>query len=365
MEIALASVKIPTNPSRPPRVALVYPGNEQARRGATPENSRFLPVVQAIRALGAQAEPAVYHDDFADEVRKQLLQADAALVWVNPIEDGRDRSRLDAVLREVAAAGVLVSAHPDVILRMGTKEVLYRTRDMGWGCDTRLYRSLQALREQLPASLATGPRVLKQNRGQSGNGVWKVEHGMGGNEGRALRVRHAERGCIEEAVAFDVFIERCGPYFEGAGCMIDQAWQPRLPEGMVRCYLVRDRVQGFGVQAIVALHPAPPGAPPEQAPQPTQRHYHPPTLPLGQALKRRLEQEWLPELQRKLDIAPDSLPLLWDCDFLFGPKNDAGEDSYVLCEINVSSVSPFPESAVEPLARAVVEEAGRRGPLRA
>lgn len=351
-------------PSRPPRIALVYPGNGQARRSASPESSRFLPVFQAIRALGAQAEPAVYHDDFADEVRQQLLQVDAALVWVNPIEDGRDRSRLDALLREVAAAGVFVSTHPEVILRMGTKEVLYRTRDMGWGCDTRLYRSLQALREQLPESLATGPRVLKQNRGHSGNGVWKVALDLEGRDGRGLRVRHAQRGCTEEAISFDEFIERCRPYFEGAGCMIDQAWQPRLPEGMVRCYLVRDRVEGFGVQAIVALHPAPPGAPPEQAPLPTQRHYHPPTLAQGQSLKRRLEQEWLPELQRRLDIAPGCLPLLWDCDFLFGPKNGAGEDSYVLCEINVSSVSPFPESAVAPLAKAVVEEAGRRVPMR-
>jgi len=46
------------------------------------------------------------------------------LVWVNPIEQGLDRSRLDPLLRDVAATGVFVSAHPDVILRMGTKEVL-------------------------------------------------------------------------------------------------------------------------------------------------------------------------------------------------------------------------------------------------
>ena len=50
------------------------------------------------------------------------------LVWVNPIEQGLDRSKLDPLLREVADAGVWVSAHPDVILRMGTKEVLFDTR---------------------------------------------------------------------------------------------------------------------------------------------------------------------------------------------------------------------------------------------
>jgi hypothetical protein len=47
------------------------------------------------------------------------------------------------------------------------------------------------------------------------------------------------------------------PYFsaEAGGHLIDQAWQPRLREGMVRAYLVQDRVAGFGHQAINALHP--------------------------------------------------------------------------------------------------------------
>lgn len=47
--------------------------------------------------------------------------------------------------------------------------------------------------------------------------------------------------------------------------MIDQAWQSRLPEGMIRCYLVHDKVAGFGCRAINALFLAPPGAPPESA----------------------------------------------------------------------------------------------------
>jgi hypothetical protein len=59
-----------------------------------------------------------------------------------------------------------------------------------------------------------------------------------------------------------------------------------------------------------------------------------------------LEQEWVPAVQQLLDIDTESLPILWDCDFLLGPKQDNGEDTYVLCEINVSSVAPYPESAV-------------------
>ena len=79
------------------------------------------------------------------------------------------------MLRDVASKGAFVSAHPDVIDRIGTKEVLYRTRNMGWGCDTRFYASFDAMRSELPASLGSGaPRVLKQIRGQSGDGVWLV-----------------------------------------------------------------------------------------------------------------------------------------------------------------------------------------------
>ena len=340
------------------KVAILYPGNLEARQSAAPEKSRFLKVFQALAALGVQAEPAVYHDDFCDEVRRQLMQVDGVLVWCNPIEGGRDRSRLDALLREVAAAGVFVSTHPDVILKLGTKEVLYRTRDMGWGCDTHLYPSLQALREALPARLATGIRVLKQNRGQSGDGVWKIElagaASVAPTDATLLRVRHAKRGSVEENISLGEFFARCEAYFANGGKMIDQDYQPRLPEGMIRCYLVHDRVEGFGHQAINALYPAPPGAPPEAAPIPSPSLYHPATLAPFQPLKQQLEQEWMPALQRLLDIPREQLPVLWDCDFMLGPKRASGEDSYVLCEINVSSVSPFPDSAVAPIAQATL-----------
>ena len=69
-------------------------------------------------------------------------------------------------------------------------------------------------------------------------------------------------------------------------------------------------------------------------------------MPEFQTLKRKLEQEWAPAMQRLLEIETESLPILWDCDFLLGPKGGIGEDAYVLCEINVSSVAPYPESAV-------------------
>jgi hypothetical protein len=37
------------------------------------------------------AEPAIYHDDFCDEIRQQLMRVDGVLVWINPIEGEREK----------------------------------------------------------------------------------------------------------------------------------------------------------------------------------------------------------------------------------------------------------------------------------
>ncbi|MDB5807936.1 MAG: hypothetical protein JWN94_58 [Betaproteobacteria bacterium] len=340
-----------------PRVAILSPRERDAQ---SPQDTRFAKVYEALGAHGIDAEPALYDDNHCAAVRNQIMGVDGVLVWFNPDEGGRDRSVLDAMLREVASAGVFVSAHPDVILKLGTKEVLYQTREIGWGCDTRIYRSLDQLRTELPASLSSGAaRVLKQYRGSSGEGIWKVEL----SEKNGVRALHAKRGSVEEDMPLSSFFARCERYFSGEGRMIDQEYQPRLPEGMVRCYLVHDKVAGFGHQAIVALCPAPPGSPPEAAPQPTKRGYHPPSLPEFQSLKRKLEREWVPAVQRLLQIETAMLPILWDCDFMLGPKDAAGQDTYVLCEINVSSVSPFPDSALAPIAEATLAstQSAKRG----
>jgi hypothetical protein len=224
--------------------------------------------------------------------------------------------------------------------------------------------------QELPLRLLTGKaRVLKQYRGNDGNGVWKVQLPVASYNRAVLPepesvvcVRHAKRGCNEEQITLNEFYHRCEPYFAANGRIIDQEYQERLPEGMIRCYLVHDKVVGFGHQAINALFPAPPGAPPTEAPPPGPRLYHPPTVPEFQILRRKLEHEWMPAAQRLLAIETDNLPILWDCDFLLGPKRGNGEDTYVLGEINVSSVAPYPESAVPYLVNATVAqiEAARR-----
>ncbi len=338
-----------------PKVALLWRGDREARDTARLEDNRLKHAAEALRAVGLEPQPAVYSDDFADEVQQQLLGVDGVLVWVNPLQDGQDRSILDEVLREVARAGVFVSAHPEVILKLGTKEVLYQTRQMGWGSDVYLYPTFQDLRQQFPLRLAGGkPLVLKQYRGNDGNGVWKVEADP--SDASLVRVRHAYRGATEQAMPLEDFLKQCQGYFANQGRMIGQPYQPRITEGMVRCYLVQDKVGGFGHQAVNALYPAPP----DQAAQPTPRLYYPATQPEFQPIKSRMENEWVGEMCKSLGLKPHQLPILWDADFLYGPKDNSGQDSYVLCEINVSSVYPFPDSALPLLAQATRQQLAKR-----
>jgi len=64
-----------------------------------------------------------------------------------------------------------------------------------------------------------------------------------------------------------------------------------------------------------------------------------------------MESEWTPQMMQLLDVDTESLPIIWDADFLYGPCDLSGEDTYVLCEINVSSVLPFQEQAPSEIAR--------------
>jgi hypothetical protein len=342
------------------KIGLLWRGKRAEDPYCNPRAARLKPLMAALRRLDVAAEPVVYQDDAVDSVREQLLGLDGVLVWVNPVQDGADRSHLDALLREVAATGTWVSAHPDVILTLGTKEVLYRTRDLGWGTDTDLYRDAADFRARFPSALAKDTvRVLKQARGNGGNGVWKVEL-VEPTSGTAepgpdalVRVRHAmkKESAPAEQLRLGNFLDRCEGYFAWSGCLVDQPYQQRLADGLIRCYFVHDEVVGFLHQwpkdllepaAEAARHPAPAST------------AEGPDTPAYSQLRRSVEQEWIPQMKQVLGLDTFALPAIWDADFLYGPKTPAGQDTYVLCEINVSAVWPFPDQAVDKLAQAAV-----------
>jgi hypothetical protein len=339
------------------KVAILWRGDHEARKHATPANNRFYRVFEELTAIGIQVEPAVYSDEIVDEVREQLLKVDGVLVWVDPIHDGQTRVALDAMLREVASRGPWVSAHPDVILKMGVKEVLHRTRNLSWGTDTHLYRDRSAFQSEFPSLLeSAGPRVLKQNRGNGGQGIWKVEQiSPPGGDAVLVRVLHARRGSVPEEITLHDFMARCEAYLTPDGCIVDQPFQSRLPDGMIRCYMGADKVVGFGHQLIKALISPPPEGHDSDAAQPGPRIMHSASAEPFQVLRAKMELEWTPQMMDILNIDSASLPIIWDADFLYGPRTESGEDTYVLCEINVSSVFAIPDQAPAAIARLTKE----------
>ncbi|EXJ51809.1 Cj0069 family protein [Microbacterium sp. MRS-1] len=336
-----------------PRIGLLTRGDRASGQVTARAQERLAPLVDAFARLRVAVEHVIYDDEHVAEVRAQVLALDAVLIWVNPIQDGRDRSRLDALLREVAEEGVWVSAHPDVITRMGTKDVLYATRNVGWGEDIERYDNANDLAERFPARLVErGALVLKQARGTGGEGVWKVQLERSEEPARAsaarVRVQHASaRANDAQYVSLTDFLDGCACYVAGDGFLVDQPFQERLGDGMIRAYFVQDHLVGFQHQWPTALLAT------ERVETPARRGMEGPDTPAYRHLRKQLDS-WIPSMQDVLRLDRDALPVIWDADFLYGPQTPYGTDTYILCEINVSCVWPFPERAADLIARTVL-----------
>ena len=320
-----------------------------------PGNTRDVFTEEKYRALaerfvqnGVSIQTILYNDSLADSYRDKLKRLDALLVWVNPIEQGHDRKVLDQLLAELANAGVFVSSLPETIMKIGTKDVLFKTRNLEWGSDVELYATFEDFKDRFPASIMNGQtRVLKQFRGNGGDGVFKVRASKGD-----VLVLHAKRGAVEEKMNTDQFYEYFGGYFAG-GPMLNQEWNDNITNGMVRCYVSGMRVAGFGYQEINALYP-------QDGPvTPGKRFYFTEKCALFEDLRLLMEERWIDELLEVTNLAAEKLPVIWDSDFFINTMVPNSPSRYTLCEINVSSVSPFPESAVPFIVDAVRKEVNR------
>jgi hypothetical protein len=337
----------PRSPRRGPfRLGLMWRGDPADRTRPINHASRLVPLMTALRAERIEPLPVVYFDEEVDVARRQLEAVDGVMVWINPLADGRDRTQVDALLREVSAKGVWVSTHPDVILAMGTKEVVYRTRQLGWGSDTDLYKTFEEFARRFPSKLgAEAARVLKPLRGNDGQGVLKVEQVSAGQ----VRVQAASDDGME-ILSLTAFIDRVRERFVGG--LVDQIFQPNVEAGMVRCYMSLDRVVGFAEQSPRRRNSS------EGTPafgMNSAKTMHGADAVAFEELRDRMEQDWVPGLRRILGLERSALPALWDADFLQRPMpRTTDEPSFVLCEINVSSVSPFPDVAAPAIAATVL-----------
>ncbi len=324
-------------------IAILIFGDANSNRNALTEE-KYKDLGNAFSSNGSNIKSVLYHEDSIEELKFELPEFDAVLVWVNPIEQGMDRTKLDSLLIEIADKGCFVSAHPAIILKMGTKDVLYKTKEMDWGGDTKIYASYEEFEKQFHKSLKESKiRVLKQYRGNGGNGVYKVVY----DSPDAITVTHAITGNEEKKYTLNDFNNEYKSSFSNNGSLIDQEWNKNTVNGMVRCYLSGTKVAGFGYQEINALYELNNNATGTYFP-PSKRYYYTENCGMFNDLKEIMENKWVPQLQETLAIKQNQLPVIWDADFFINEINTSNlAGKYTLCEINVSCVSPFPPSAIK------------------
>ena len=297
---------------------------------------KYRALAESFVQSAMSVETVLYNDTLVDSYRDSLRKLDALLVWVNPVEQGHDRKTLDQLLAELDGTGVFVSSVPETIMKIGTKDVLFKTRNLEWGSDVELYASFEDFRDRFPASIMNGQtRVLKQFRGNGGDGVFRVR-----SSEHDTFVLHAKRGAIEEKMDEDRFFDYFSSYFASGAPMLNQEWNDNIANGMVRCYMSGKRVAGFGYQEINALYP-------QNGPvTPGKRFYFTEKCALFADLRMLMEERWIDQLLEVSDLGAEKLPVIWDADFFINSMVPNSPGRYTLCEINVSSVSPFPESAI-------------------
>jgi hypothetical protein len=319
-------------------IALMIYGEPGSTRNALTEE-KYKKLASHFIEKGFSIDSVLYHDSVYDRLEDELKKYAAILVWVNPIEQGNSRKKLDQLLMGLAKDR-FVSAHPDTILKIGTKEILYKVKDTEFGGSVKLYGSFEKFLT-LFLNEPSAVRILKQYRGNGGNGVFKID--LSSKKENRISITHATKGDEEIQMSTDEFFRTFKKYFDEGSMLIEQPWNPNIINGMVRCYLSGTKVSGFGYQEINALYPIINGV----YKKPSQRFYYTENCAIFSDLKNIMENKWAPQLQVIAGVKEEMLPVIWDADFFINKINtDKTSEKYSLCEINASCVSPFPESSI-------------------
>ena len=207
---------------KPKSIALILYGDETSTRNAfTDDNYKGL--AEALTESGFNVESVLYHHSKAKQLETYLERFAAVLSWVNPkerLERGTDNLNLDDILLSISKKGVFVSTHPEIILKIGTKRVLFTTRNMDWGGDIVLYADYNDFVKRFISSLdKSSVRILKQYRGESGRGIFKVY--LKDFENKIVSVVHAASGGEERILTQDEFHAEFKQFFDNDGLLIN------------------------------------------------------------------------------------------------------------------------------------------------
>ena len=338
-----------------------------------PDGNRVdsIPIANGCVKAGAFTEMFLFNADDADASFAALTAGtfDAYIVRINPgqLSQGTPegtQAKFDAFMRSEQEAGKLVWSSPDVQTKMGAKDALCKISEMGCGLvDTFAYYDAMSLEEHFKKTAAFQPRVIKQNRGSAGEGIWLVwllgkdycpKFGDASLEdGDKLKLMEMNDNHIEEHTVRE-FLEFCvngpggaagewtstfpGKYLDGGkaagGQLVDQRLLPRIEEGEVRILMAGDTCQ-------MAIHKKPSGGGLSAVGGMSDYTYYKPEDPKYADLLAKLNND-VPQLLTKLDLAGEPLPLLWTADYIPKDPEDPAtatvDTEYVVGEFNCSCV---------------------------
>lgn len=309
-------------------------GSDKGPYGYRPDS---MPIVKSLRERNWTAEIIFYKDENRGEIYRYACEfASAYISRINPGNLG-DETGYFQMLRELVAGGVQGLPHPDAMTAYGAKNALTKLTDTDLvPKDTFAYYDFQTFKDTFRKTLLSGCRVLKQNRGSTGEGIWRVELDKGVKpDADGLVPLDAKVRCTEardnhvEEHSFDQFVDRCAIYLDGPGGMIvDMPFMPRIKEGEVRVLMLRRT-------PVYVVHKKPAAT----------KDAFSATLFSGAQYTYQKPDEW-PDLvamvEKNLDgmierLGGYAIPLLWTADFMLDDGPD-GNDTYVLGEINASCV---------------------------
>jgi hypothetical protein len=225
------------------------------------------------------------HDTFF----QVMANMDAILVRCNPGQikaDGGDQAKFDNAMRDLQKKKIPVWPSPDVMEFMGAKDALTKIKDLYIGmADTGTYYEADQFVTGFKKTMKFQPRVIKQNRGSSGEGIWIInlkskdycsEFGSASVEDTDELIlmeandNHVENHTVAEFIAWCLTgrddeakagkwdSKGTGKYLEGGkaagGQITDQRFCGRILEGELRCNMVNTVCLG-----IIHKVPAPGG----------------------------------------------------------------------------------------------------------
>lgn len=312
-------------------------GTDKGEFGYRPDSK---PIIDALIQRGWTAEVVFYRDEDRGEIYRYTIEnAGAYVSRVNP-GNLKDETGFFQMLRELVNQGVVGLPHPDAMINYGAKNAVEKLKGSEIVPeDVQCYYDFDTFKSEFPRSLTGGVRVVKQNRGSTGEGIWRVEVAADQDEPPVVdgEVRlEAKVKCTEakdnhvEYFTLGDFIDFCVQYLEGEGGMLlDMPFLERIKEGEIRVFMLRKKV-------VNIVHKKPIDAPDAFSA----------TLFSGAKYSYESPEQW-PELvqivNRNVPLIQSRLgnfdvPLIWTIDFILDTDRQTGQDKYVLGEINASCV---------------------------